>query len=186
VLPARPPVAVRPPRRGSEHALAGLPEAAQALGAAARSRCASQRVRAAMASPPSPTAIVPHSTGRIPLTRGRVESRPSSPASSYPRGPALVVVRTKARPESTLPGCGAARRRNRQHRARLTALRFLPLPCHACAAARVEAALRDAKSPVWRGFRGGGRYWARTSDPQLVDSGQPFGHVRSSSLRPDG
>src|SRR3989442_2900922 len=31
-----------------------------------------------------------------------------------------------------------------------------------------------------------GRYWARTSDPQLVDSGQPFASVRSGSLRPHG
>jgi hypothetical protein len=29
-----------------------------------------------------------------------------------------------------------------------------------------------------------GRYWARTSDPQLVDSGRPFALVRSGSLSP--
>ncbi len=56
------------------------------------------------------------------------------------------------------------------------------LPARALPSCR---ALRRVLSPRRRNPRtsggfAGGRYWARTSDPQLVDTGQPFAPVRSS------
>jgi len=43
--------------------------------------------------------------------------------------------------------------------------------------------LRRRKPVISRALRSG-RYWARTSDPQLVDSRQTFAPVRSCSLKP--
>jgi hypothetical protein len=40
---------------------------------------------------------------------------------------------------------------------------------------------RKRKPPLCGGFRGG-RYWARTSDPQLVETKQTFARVRSCSV----
>ena len=45
--------------------------------------------------------------------------------------------------------------------------------------------LQNENPRVCGGFRGG-RYWARTSDPQLVDSGQAFAPVRSGALKQHG
>ena len=55
---------------------------------------------------------------------------------------------------------------------------------HCCHAVR-NVAHPDTHTSGYAGLFDG-RYWARTSDPQLVDSGQPFASVRWRTLRHHG
>ncbi len=61
--------------------------------------------------------------------------------------------------------------------------------CHSvatrCGRCRRFASPSRRNPPLPAGFRDG-RYWARTSDPQLVEPGRPFAPVRSGALNPHG
>jgi len=49
---------------------------------------------------------------------------------------------------------------------------------------RLRRVRSEKRNPTLAGLSDGGRCWARTSDPQLVDSGQPFAPVPVSALKP--